>query len=148
MVALGGGFVFRRQLVSNDNRDYQTQLSLDNQLTAQSSYVKAAQLWVDYAGRTSNSGHKVSAYVNAAIDLTNAHQYADAITMCKRAEKVNGVTFNEAGAAAEAYRDSGDKAQAIHYYRAAIKLAPARQSDHGAAVALYQQSLQNLESKP
>jgi tetratricopeptide (TPR) repeat protein len=148
LLTVGLGYWFWRYSLNDDNSEFQTKISLDNQLTAQSKYVPAAQLWINYAQQTPSKDHKTAAYVNAATDLINAKQYDDAITMCKYAEKVSGVTYVESTAAALAYRGAGDKQQAIHYYHEAIRLVPASQPDREAQIALYEQSIKTLGGDP
>lgn len=98
-------------------------------LGLKSQYDQAAKDWSNYAMNTTNSSHKNTAYINAANAYINEHQYANALSMCKKAEAIKGVTYDEAQMAAIAARNLGDKKTAIYYYQQALRLVPDSLSD-------------------
>lgn len=148
VLVVGFGYVLGNMRARQSDDEFQTQTDLDNQLTAQSKYAMAAKQWGDYANRSPGGGHQATAYVNAAIDFINARQYDDAISSCKKAETLQGVTFEEATVAAQAYSGAGDKPTAISYYRKAIQLVPAGQTGRDFQIGIINQDIVALGGQP
>lgn len=138
----------RKIVPKADTQEYNTLLDEQNVLSADSEYGQAANLWVSYATTTPSRAHKESAFLNAAALYMSDQQYNQVVGMCKKAESVDGVTYQESEIAANAYMSLGDKQDAIHYYQEAIRLIPASSSDRVADQASFKSIIQELQAKP
>jgi tetratricopeptide (TPR) repeat protein len=147
VVMVGFAAYLRKSATNADSQQFKELISETSLMGGNAKYAQAAQLWLAYASQTPSKSHREAAYVSAATFYLSNHQYAQAITMCKRAQGVEGITYTEATAAALAYRSSGDSSQAIYYYREAIKLVPPDEMDRTGEISLYQQAIQELQAK-
>lgn len=136
----------QNSLAEADNRQFKSVESLVAVDEANNQYGKVASVWASYATTTSNKTHKESALLDAAAAYISNGQYAQAVNMCKMAEAVDGVTFEEAEVAATAYSALGDKQNAIHYYHEAISLMPASLSDGPAEKVVFKKAIQELQT--
>jgi tetratricopeptide (TPR) repeat protein len=132
--------------VNADDKIYANMQTSSKLLSASQHYDQAASDWISYAAMTPSKTHEANAFLNAAALYMSNAQYSKAVTMCQKAQAINGITFNEADEAANAYMLLGNKPEAIYYYRQTIKLMPADISDREAEIMSFEQAIQELQA--
>lgn len=141
------GYVYEHQsALAADNSRYVTAQKLATLDSEHGAFNQAAAVWTAYASNATNRAHKNSAYLSAGAFYINSHEYLKTISMCKKSEALEGVSFDEAEMVANAYFSLGDTSDAIHYYREAIRLVPASDSERGAEIASFNHAIAILES--
>jgi tetratricopeptide (TPR) repeat protein len=131
-----------------DNKQFQNLESITAQEQVLGHDDQAANLWISYSTTTPSKTHKETALLDAAALYMSNGQYSKAISMCKKSETVDGVTFDEAELAANAYFDLKDNQAAIHYYQEAIRLIPPTLADGAAEKTSFQQAIKELRARP
>jgi tetratricopeptide (TPR) repeat protein len=130
-----------------DNAAYNDVRTTANNLIQENLSTLAAIRLTDYANNSPNRVHKSDAYLYAASIYMGEQNYAQALSMCKKAQAANGITYTEAQEAGTAAQKLGENSVAIFYYKAAIKLIPPSFASPQTQKDTYNQAIQQLQSK-
>jgi tetratricopeptide (TPR) repeat protein len=133
--------------VQTDDNAYNGVVTRENLLASESKFGQGANLWMSYAASSPSKAHKNAAYINAASLYLNNNQNQDALNACQQAEKVSGVTYDEAEDAATAAQNLGQNSLAIHYYQKAITLIPASNSEPVTQKNIFNLDIHQLQGK-
>jgi tetratricopeptide (TPR) repeat protein len=130
---------------SKENQDFTKLQATAITLSASKQYDKAAGLWTAYAPQATTKAAASTAYVNAAALYLSNGQAAQAIIMCIKAEAVDGKTFDETSAAANAYMILGNKPEAIYYFKQEQQLLPSNATDRSMELEEINQNIKALQ---
>jgi tetratricopeptide (TPR) repeat protein len=120
--------------------------STSSQLSSKRQYDQAARLWIAYVPKAPTKMIANTAYVNAAALYVSNAQYVLAITMCNKAEALDGVTLDEASAAATAYQMLGNKTKAINNYETEKRLLPPNAFNRNVEIVEINQAITELQN--